>query len=107
MTGALRSAPDDLEQNHRRPDTSSLWGFPVALSYRIAAAIDTSAALVSLPGRVVDLVTVAEQALDQRASMAGRVADITQASDTDAWVNLVGRLPRLADAMNDEQGRQA
>jgi ABC-type transporter Mla subunit MlaD len=137
----------------------------IALGRPVAAVVDTSAALVALPGRVLDLVTVAEQtlaalgaalartnallerveditggaedvmraadravtaaagtvdqahtvtdtatlllaaysdALNRLAPTVRRLAETTQASDVDALVNLVGRLPQLADALDHE-----
>ena len=165
MTCALRCAPDDLERHHRRIDSSSLRRLPIALSHPVAAAVGTSALLVSLPARVIDLVTVAERTLtaigavvartsalleraehvisaaedvirradravtdaggtaqqartltdsaialldpssgtlDQLAPVVRSLAETTQASEIDALVDLTGRLPQLADAMNQE-----
>jgi hypothetical protein len=44
-------------------DSGSLWRLPIALGRPLAVAVDTSAALAALPGRVIELVTVAEQTL--------------------------------------------
>lgn len=137
----------------------------IALGRPVAAVVDTSAALVALPGRVIDLVTVAEQtlaalraavartdallerveditgsvedvmraadravtaaagtvdqahtltdtatlllaaysdALNRLAPMVRRLAETTGVNDVDALVNLVGRLPQLADAIDHE-----
>jgi hypothetical protein len=137
----------------------------IALGRPVAAVVDTSAALVALPGRILDLVTEAEQtlaalratvvrtdallerveditggaedvmraadravtaaagtvdqahtltdtatlllaaysdALNRLAPMVRRLAETTGANDVDALVNLVGRLPQLADAIDHE-----
>jgi hypothetical protein len=102
MTSALRSAPDDLERNHRHIDSSSLRQLPVALSHPVAAAVDTDAACVCRPGLVIDLVTTSEQTFNQPVPMARCLTGTTQASSLDALVNLVGRLPQLADATSHE-----
>lgn len=44
-------------------DSGSLWRLPIALRRPLAVAVDTSAELAALPGRVIELVTVAEQTL--------------------------------------------
>jgi hypothetical protein len=69
MTSALHSAPDGLERTHRRIDSNSLRRLPVVLS---RPALDTSAVLVSLPGRVIDPVTVAEQTLTAPRAVTAR-----------------------------------
>jgi hypothetical protein len=66
-TPAHRCEPGALKpvvvQSARRVDASSRWHLPVALGRPLALAVDTSAALVVLPGRVIELVTAAEQTL--------------------------------------------
>jgi hypothetical protein len=149
----------------RRVDSSSWWHLPVVLGRPFAIAVDTSATLMALPGRVIELVTVAEQtltalravmartnalldrvegitgtaedvlgaadravtaaagtaahahtatdraiallgaysdALNRLAPMGCRLADTAHASDVDAFVHLLGRLPQLADAMDHQ-----
>jgi methyl-accepting chemotaxis protein len=64
---ADRCEPEALKpvpvQSARRMDGSARWHLPVALGRPLALAVDTSAALVALPGRVIELVTAAEQTL--------------------------------------------
>jgi ABC-type transporter Mla subunit MlaD len=167
-TPAPRCEPDALRPvpvlSPRRGDSGSRWHLPGVLGRPLAIAVDTSAALVALPGRVIELVTVAEQALtalcavvvrtnalleraegitgtaedvlraadrtvtaaagtveqahaaadraiallgaysdalNRLAPMVSRLAD-THASDVDALVQLMGRLPQLADAMDHQ-----
>jgi hypothetical protein len=89
MTSALRSAPDDLERNHRRIDSSSLQWLPVVLSHPVVTAVDTSAVLVSLPGRVIDPVTAAEQTFTAPRAVVAQ---------TDA---LLERVEHVADTAED------
>lgn len=44
-------------------DSGSPWRLPIALGRPLAVTVDISAVLAALPGRVIELVTVAEQTL--------------------------------------------
>jgi hypothetical protein len=52
--------------------------------------------------RVIALLGAYSDALNRLAPMVRRLADTTHASDVDAFVQLLGRLPRLADAMDHQ-----
>lgn len=162
QSDVLRPVP---VQSSRRADSNSWWHLPVVLGRPFAIAVDTGATLMALPGRVIELVTVAEQtltalravmvrinalldraegitgtaedvlgaadravtaaagtaahaqtatdraiallgaysdALHRLAPMVCRLADTARASDVDALVHLLGRLPQLADAMDQQ-----
>jgi len=81
VTCALRCAPDDLERNHRRIDSSSLHRLPIVLSHPVSAAVGISAVLVSLPARVIDLVTVAEQRLTAIGAVVARTSALPERAE--------------------------
>src|SRR2546423_340037 len=84
-TPAHRCEPGALKpvvvQSARRVDASSRWHLPVALGRPLALAVDTSAVLAALPGRVIELVTVAEQTLTALCAVVVRTNALLDRAD--------------------------
>lgn len=66
------------------------------------AAAGTVEQVHTTTDRVIALLGAYSDALNRLAPMVRRLADTTHASDVDAFVQLLGRLPRLADAMDHQ-----
>ena len=77
---------------HPPADSSSLRRLPVALSHPVATVMDTSATLVALPGRIIDLVAVVEQTLTALRVLVLRTnASLQRAEDITGTVEEVIR----------------